>query len=78
MAGVPRAALVVVAAALAYLKLPEGGLLLVLAVDHLLDMGRSATNVLGNSTAAAVVARWEDGLPSAAGAARSSAPPSTP
>jgi Na+/H+-dicarboxylate symporter len=60
MAGVPRASLVVIAATLAYFKLPEAGLLLILAVDHLLDMGRSATNVVGNSVAAAVVARWEN------------------
>jgi Na+/H+-dicarboxylate symporter len=59
MAGVPRASLVVIAATLTYFKLPEAGLLLILAVDHLLDMGRSATNVLGNSVAAAVVAKWE-------------------
>jgi Na+/H+-dicarboxylate symporter len=59
LAGVPRAALVVVAATLPYFKLPESGLLLVLAVDQILDMGRSATNVLGNSVAAAVVAKWE-------------------
>ena len=60
MAGVPRASLVVIAATLAYFNLPEEGLLLILAVDHLLDMGRSATNVVGNSVAAAVVAKWED------------------
>ena len=60
MAGVPRASLVVIAATLSYFKLPEGGLLLILAVDHLLDMGRSATNVVGNSVAAAVVAKWEN------------------
>ena len=59
MAGVPRASLVVIAATLAYFHLPEAGLLLILAVDHLLDMGRSATNVVGNSVAAAVVAKWE-------------------
>ncbi len=59
MAGVPRASLVVIAATLAYFDLPEAGLLLILGVDHLLDMGRSATNVLGNSVAAAVVAKWE-------------------
>ncbi|HYD44673.1 MAG TPA: dicarboxylate/amino acid:cation symporter [Phenylobacterium sp.] len=59
MAGVPRASLVVIAATLAYFNLPEAGLLLIIAVDHLLDMGRSATNVLGNSVAAAVVAKWE-------------------
>ena len=60
MAGVPRASLVVIAATLAYFNLPEAGLLLIIAVDHLLDMGRSATNVLGNSVAAAVVAKWEN------------------
>ena len=59
MAGVPRASLVVIAATLTYFHLPEAGLLLILAVDHLLDMGRSATNVVGNSVAAAVVAKWE-------------------
>ena len=62
MAGVPRASLVVIAATLAYFHLPEAGLLLILAVDHLLDMGRSATNVLGNSVAAAVIAKWEGEL----------------
>lgn len=60
MAGVPRASLVVIAATLAYFDLPEAGLLLIIAVDHLLDMGRSATNVVGNSVAAAVVAKWEN------------------
>lgn len=59
MAGVPRASLVVIAATLTFFKLPEAGLLLILGVDHLLDMGRSATNVVGNSVAAAVVDRWE-------------------
>ena len=59
MAGVPRASLVVIAATLVYFGLPEGGLALILAVDHLLDMGRSATNVVGNSVASVVVARWE-------------------
>ncbi|GAA0860685.1 dicarboxylate/amino acid:cation symporter [Sphingopyxis soli] len=59
MAGVPRASLVVISATLAYFKLPEAGLLLILAVDHLLDMGRSATNVVGNSVAAAIIDRWE-------------------
>jgi len=59
IAGVPRASLVVIAATLAYFKIPEAGLLLILAVDHLLDMGRSATNVVGNSVASVVVAKWE-------------------
>ena len=62
IAGVPRASLVVIAATLGQFKLPEAGLLLVLAVDHFLDMGRSATNVIGNAVAASVVARWEGGL----------------
>lgn len=62
MAGVPRASLVVIAATLAFLKLPEEGLLLILAVDHFLDMGRSATNVVGNSVATAAVAKWEGQL----------------
>jgi Na+/H+-dicarboxylate symporter len=63
IAGVPRASLVVVASTLAYFGLPAAGLLLVLAVDHLLDMGRSATNVIGNSVAAVIVAKWEGQLP---------------
>ncbi|MBY0581716.1 MAG: dicarboxylate/amino acid:cation symporter [Sphingomonas sp.] len=62
IAGVPRASLVVIAATLAQFKLPEAGLLLVLAIDHFLDMGRSATNVIGNAVAATVIAKWETGL----------------
>src|SRR3954451_1723869 len=62
MAGVPRASLVVIAATLSMFKIPEAGLLLILAVDHFLDMGRSATNVVGNAVAASVVARWEGQL----------------
>lgn len=62
IAGVPRASLVVIAATLGQFNLPEAGLLLVLAVDHFLDMGRSATNVVGNAVAASVVARWEGQL----------------
>ncbi len=59
MAGVPRASLVVIAAALPHFNLPENGLLLVLGIDQFLDMGRSATNVVGNSIATSVVAKWE-------------------
>jgi Na+/H+-dicarboxylate symporter len=62
MAGVPRASLVVIAATMSMFKIPEAGLLLILAVDHFLDMGRSATNVVGNAVAASVVARWEGEL----------------
>jgi Na+/H+-dicarboxylate symporter len=62
MAGVPRASLVVIAATLAQFNLPEAGLLLLLGIDHFLDMGRSATNVIGNSIATAVVSKWEGEL----------------
>jgi len=62
IAGVPRASLVVIAATLPVFHLPEAGLLLILGVDHLLDMGRSATNVVGNSVAAVIVSRWEKQL----------------
>jgi Na+/H+-dicarboxylate symporter len=62
IAGVPRASLVVVAAVLPMFGLPEAGLLLVLGIDHFLDMGRTATNVLGNAIATAVVAKWEDAI----------------
>ena len=62
MAGVPRASLVVIAATLSMFNIPEAGLLLILAVDHFLDMGRSATNVVGNAVASSVVARWEGTL----------------
>jgi Na+/H+-dicarboxylate symporter len=62
MAGVPRASLVVIAATMSMFGIPEAGLLLILAVDHFLDMGRSATNVVGNAVAASVVAQWEGGL----------------
>jgi Na+/H+-dicarboxylate symporter len=62
IAGVPRASLVVIAATLVQFNLPEAGLLLLLGIDHFLDMGRSATNVIGNSVATAVVAKWEGQL----------------
>jgi len=62
MAGVPRASLVVIAATLAQFNIPEAGLLLLLGVDHFLDMARSATNVIGNGLATAVVAKWEGEL----------------
>jgi Na+/H+-dicarboxylate symporter len=62
MAGVPRASLVVIAATLNHFNIPEAGVLLILGVDTFLDMGRSATNAVGNSIAAAVVAKWEGEL----------------
>jgi Na+/H+-dicarboxylate symporter len=62
MAGVPRASLVVIAATLSQFQIPEAGLLLLLGIDHFLDMARSATNVIGNGIATAVVAKWENEL----------------
>ena len=62
VAGVPRASLVVVAATLPMFGLPEAGLLLIMGIDHFLDMGRTATNVIGNAIATAVVAKWEGAL----------------
>jgi Na+/H+-dicarboxylate symporter len=62
IAGVPRASLVVIAASLSMFHIPEAGLLLILAVDHFLDMGRTATNVIGNAVAATVIAKWEGDL----------------
>lgn len=62
IAGVPRAALVVIAGTLSTFDIPEAGLALLLGIDPLLDMGRSATNVVGNSVATAVVSKWEGAL----------------
>jgi Na+/H+-dicarboxylate symporter len=62
IAGVPRASLVVIAGTLATFDIPEAGLALLLGIDPLLDMGRSATNVVGNSVATAVVSKWENSL----------------
>ncbi|HTN44817.1 MAG TPA: dicarboxylate/amino acid:cation symporter [Flavipsychrobacter sp.] len=62
IAGVPRASLVVIAGTLGTFNIPEAGLALLLGIDPLLDMGRSATNVIGNSVATAVVSKWENEL----------------
>jgi Na+/H+-dicarboxylate symporter len=62
VAGVPRASLVVVAATAPMFNLPEAGLLLIMGIDQFLDMGRTATNVVGNSIATAVLAKWEGEL----------------
>jgi Na+/H+-dicarboxylate symporter len=62
VAGVPRASLIVISATLSMFKIPEAGLLLLLGIDQILDMGRSATNVFGNSIASALISRWEKAL----------------
>ncbi|HEY0245493.1 MAG TPA: dicarboxylate/amino acid:cation symporter [Mucilaginibacter sp.] len=62
VAGVPRASLVVIAGTISMFSIPEAGLALLIGIDPLLDMGRSATNVLGNAMATAVVSKWEGEL----------------
>ncbi|UYQ93718.1 dicarboxylate/amino acid:cation symporter [Chitinophaga horti] len=62
VAGVPRASLVVIAGTLSMFNIPEAGLFLLLGIDHFLDMGRSATNVIGNAMATTVVSKWEGKL----------------
>src|SRR6201982_3977735 len=64
VAGVPRASLVVIASTLSQFNIPEAGLLMIMGIAPFLDMGRSATNVIGNSLATAVVAKWEGELAS--------------
>src|ERR1700740_2459266 len=71
VAGVPRASLVVILATLKQFGIPEAGLLLILGIDQFLDMGRRPTNGMGNSLAAAAVAKFEKEL----GPARDEAPP---
>jgi Na+/H+-dicarboxylate symporter len=62
MAAVPRGSLAVLAAIMPMFGLPEAGLVLVMGIDQFMDMGRTATNVLGNSIATAIVAKWEGAL----------------
>jgi len=59
VAGVPRAALVILAGTVAQFGLPMEGVALVLGVDHLMDMGRTSVNVIGNCLATVVVSKWE-------------------
>jgi proton glutamate symport protein len=60
VAGVPRAALVILAGTLATFQLPMEGAAVLLGIDAVLDMARTSVNVLGNCLAAAVIARWEE------------------
>ena len=80
IAAVPRASLVVITATLAMFDLPVEGVALVFAIDHFLDMGRTATNVVGNAVATSVITKWEGMLevPEAADAERPHAPAHTP
>ena len=58
-AGVPRAALVILAGTISSFQLPMEGAAVLLGIDALMDMARTSVNVLGNCLATAVVARWE-------------------
>jgi proton glutamate symport protein len=62
VAGVPRATLILLMASAAALRIPTAAILVLLGIDTLMDMGRSAMNVIGNGMAAVVVARWENEL----------------
>lgn len=59
IAAVPRASIVVITATLAMFGLPVEGVAVILAIDQFLDMGRTATNVLGNAVATSVITKWE-------------------
>ena len=59
VAAVPRASLVVITATLTQFNLPVEGVALILAIDQFLDMGRTATNVVGNAVATSVITKWE-------------------
>jgi proton glutamate symport protein len=63
VAGVPRAALVVLAGALTAFHLPAGGVALLLGIDAVMDMGRTCVNVVGNCVATVIVAVWEKAIP---------------
>jgi len=65
VAGVPRAAIVVIAGVISQFHIPEAGLVFLLGIDQVFDMGRAATNVLGNAVATVVVNRWEEKSPEA-------------
>ena len=59
VAGVPRASLVILSGTLASFDLPLAGVLVILGVDEIMDMGRTAVNVVGNCLATVVVSKWE-------------------
>ena len=76
----PRARLVVITATLAMFDLPVEGVALIFAIDQFLDMGRTATNVVGNAVATSVITKWEGMLevPEPADLERPHAPSHTP
>ncbi|QRA41550.1 dicarboxylate/amino acid:cation symporter [Chryseobacterium cucumeris] len=62
IAGVPRASLVIIVATCSMFGIPPEGIALILPIDHFCDMGRSMTNVLGNTLATTAVSKWEGQL----------------
>jgi proton glutamate symport protein len=78
IAAVPRASLVVLSGTLATFGLPLEGIAVILGVDELMDMARTATNVLGNCLATVVVAKWEGQFPSAVATEEAVAPATSP
>jgi proton glutamate symport protein len=72
VAGVPRAVLAVLLATAASFQLPTEPIFLILGIDVLMDMARTATNVVGNCLASAVIARWEGQLNDPTATARGS------
>ncbi len=70
VAGVPRSVLVILLATAGAMHIPTAAVMMILGVDTLMDMGRTAMNVIGNCMAAAVVARWEGELQDPVGAAQ--------
>ena len=59
IAGVPRVALIVLAGTLTSFNIPTLGVAILLGIDQILDMGRTAVNLIGNCVATVVIARWE-------------------
>jgi len=59
VAGVPRAAIVILAATVSSFGLPLEAVAVVFGVDQLMDMARTTVNLIGNCLAAVVMARWE-------------------
>ena len=59
IAGAPRVALIVLAGTLASFNIPILGVAILLGIDQILDMGRTAINLVGNCVATVVIARWE-------------------
>ena len=74
VAGVPRAALVILLGTVSSFGLPAEPVFIILGIDALMDMARTATNVLGNCLATVVIARWErelgPGIPASGPSAR--------